>query len=788
MEDKSAHLPDGMASAAATPPKGMPVQDVQQPVSEDTPMMEPEAENRPRVPWSFTPYTVVLLTSMAIMIIELLAGRLIGRHLGGSLYTWTSIIGVIMAGMSLGNYWGGRLADRHAPSRLLPWLVQLSAATCLVSLGLNYLLAEVMPLPIAHWPLRILMSVLIIFTLPAVALGTIVPVAAKMAVQQARRVGGAVGTIYSLSALGSIFGTFLTGFYLVMVVGVTELMLWTMGGLLLLGLVLYLRRGPEVDLEDEDLVAEEPESEVVDDGEPVPWWWRIEPQAIVFCSAASLMAMEIVAGRLIARHLGSSLYTWTSIIGVVLAGMTLGYFVGGWIADRWSPERYLGKFCTVASMMCLLALMLNQYFETEVVLKGMLWPLRVLTTVTICFLLPSIVLGTISPGAAKLALNRSKQVGTTIGAVYAWGTVGSIVGTLATGFFLISWLGANGVVLAATVLLALLGWLIGRQKWVNLIWVVMLAPMILCAVLPKEQVNPGIRKLAERVGLRFDKGDRFFAKEGNYQYVKVYTYDEKKTIRKLVLDHLVHGYVDMTNPAHLEYDYEDVYADVTLRYAEGKKTVSAFFLGGGSFTFPRWTQVQWPDAHIEVAEIDPVVVEANHAALGLPRDTNIVIHIGDARNTIDSLPKDAKFDFFFGDAFNDFSVPWHLTTVEFNRKIAEHMTEDGAYLMNVIDDYTSGYFIGSCYMTLKQVFPHVYVFCTEQTGVSDRRDTFVVAASFKPLETSDWLPDHMETFNGSVLTEENLAELERKCGGRVLTDELAPVENLLEPIVRTRTN
>lgn len=757
--------------------------------SANKPLPEEEgaAPRRPLLPWSETPFVVVLLSSVAIMIIELLAGRLIGRHLGGSLYTWTSIIGVIMAGMSLGNYWGGWLADRHPPARLLPWLLQLSAGACLVALFLNYLLAEVIPLPIAGWPLRIFLSVLIIFVFPAIALGTIVPVAAKMAVEQTSRVGAAIGTVYALSALGSIFGTFLTGFYLVMVVGVTELMIWTMGGLLLVGIILYLRRPVTADAALDgngcsSVPVEEAESHV-------PFWERYEAQAIVFCSAASLMAMEIVAGRLIARHLGSSLYTWTSIIGVVLAGMTLGYFVGGWMSDRKSPERFLGVLCLAASVTCLMALLMNQYFENNVVLKGALWPVRILVVVTCCFLLPSLALGTISPSAAKLALNRSRRVGTTIGAVYAWGTVGSIVGTLATGFFLVSWLGANGVVLAATALMALLGWAVSRKKTLNLIWVILLTPVMLCALLPDARIGNNVRNTCEQIGLRFDTSERYaFARESNYQFVKVCESSDGTSIRKLVLDHLVHGYVDMKNAAHLEYDYEDVYADVALRYAEGKPTVSAFFLGGGSFTFPRWTLTKWPDARIEVAEIDPVVVEANHEALGLPMDTSIQIHIGDARNVVDSLPASAQFDFFFGDAFNDFSVPWHLTTLEFNQKIAAHLKPEGAYLMNVIDDYKTGYFIGACYMTLKKVFPYVYVFCTEQTGVSDRRDTFVVAASFVPLEVGDWLPDHANSFNGSALTPEDLAKLEEKCNRRVLTDELAPVENLLEPIVRSRDN
>jgi spermidine synthase len=736
--------------------------------------------------WSLTPYVVVFLSSVAIMIIELLAGRLVGRHLGSSLYTWTSIIGVIMAGMSVGNYWGGCLADRHAPRRLLPWMLVSSAGACLFSLLLNHLMAGYLPLPITHWPSRIFLTVLIVFSLPAVALGTITPVAAKIAVQQrSRHVGGSIGTLYALSALGSIFGTFLTGYYLVMIIGVTPLVLMTMGGLLAMGAVLYLTMGGEAEAGPVEEEKRAPEGAVQ---EGASFWTRYEAQAIVFCSAASLMAMEIVASRLVARHLGSSIYTWTSIIGVVLAGMTVGYFMGGALADRWSPERYIGLLCTLASAACVTALMIGQCLHDAAVLSEFNWPTRVFLTVLSSFLVPSLLLGVISPSAAKLALNRSRQVGTTIGAVYAWGTVGSIVGTLSTGFFLISALTANGVVLAASILLALVGWVVGPHRMVATAWVAVLAPLMMCASMRDDQVSRRYRTYAENLGLRMNTEGRFFSRESDYQYIKVHENEKGSSIRKLVLDHLVHGYVDMRNPGHLEYDYEKVYADVAKRYAEGKPTVSAFFLGGGSFTFQRWTQHVWPDAHIEVAEIDPMVVEANHVALGLPRDTNMRIHVGDARNVIDSLPADAKFDFFFGDAFNDFSVPWHLTTIEFNRKIAARLTPGGAYLMNVIDDFRSGLFLGACYMTLRNVFPYVYIFCTEQNGVNDRRDTFVVAASHTPIDISDWMPNHFTDFEGSALTPKDFDALEEKCGGRVLTDELAPVENLLAPVVRVRRN
>jgi spermidine synthase len=119
--------------------------------------------------------------------------------------------------------------------------------------------------------------------------------------------------------------------------------------------------------------------------------------------------------------------------------------------------------------------------------------------------------------------------------------------------------------------------------------------------------------------------------------------------------------------------------------------------------------------------------------------------------------------------------------------VAAHLEPGGAYLVNVIDDYRSGLLLGSFVSTLERVFKHVYVFCTELDGVSSRRDTFVIAASNVPLDIADWGPNHGGDLEGSALTGDNIAALKQKCGGRILTDDNAPVENLLAPVVRQRT-
>jgi len=515
---------------------------------------------------------------------------------------------------------------------------------------------------------------------------------------------------------------------------------------------------------------------------------RYLPHALIFFSSSCIMVVELVAGRLVARHLGSSLYTWTSIIGVVLAGMSIGNWIGGVLADRYRPRAILGWLFVGASAACLLTLLLNSLFADSSPLEGMHWPVRVFLTMLFIFLVPALALGTISPVTAKMALEESTTLGRTIGSVYAWGAVGSIFGTFTSGFWLIAALGVQGVVLVLGLALALAGLALGPLRWIHLLWVLAVVGLL---VTGRSATAAG---MAIKLGLRDDLAGCRFARDSHYQLIKVY--DKKvldpdvkggvRTLRVLALDYLIHGYVDPGDPTYLHYDYEKVYRALAREAFKGRKKVSAFFIGGGSYTFPRWVLAEWPGSDILVAEIDPLVLEANHRALGLPRDTPIRTSLGDARNAVDDLPGSKRFDVILGDAFADLSVPQHLVTLEFSRKLARHLAPRGVYMINIIDKFSSALLLCSVVNTLQEVFPRVYVFTSGAYGVTGRRDTFVVVASRVAIDVSHWYAGHDSGRPGSALSRDGMRTLADRCKGRVLTDDDAPVENLLLPVIRSR--
>ena len=264
----------------------------------------------------------------------------------------------------------------------------------------------------------------------------------------------------------------------------------------------------------------------------------------------------------------------------------------------------------------------------------------------------------------------------------------------------------------------------------------------------------------------------------------------------------------------------------------GKSTLKTLFLGGGAYTFQRHVQHVYPGTEVDVAEIDPAVTRANHAATGLPEDTTIQTAWGDARQFVERNQDSKQYDVIFGDAFNDFSVPWHLTTREFNDKIAKMMAPTGVYMINIIDAYESdaealrkaeqdiaskkvtdpsvqeelkawrlkeahryGGFLGAWTKTARLTFPHVYIFGTNAEVGEGSRETFVVVASKQPLDLTDLGerdddPRFFQKTRKSVARvygpEDEKTVLESRSRGIILTDDYAPVENLLAPVAETR--
>jgi spermidine synthase len=488
----------------------------------------------------------------------------------------------------------------------------------------------------------------------------------------------------------------------------------------------------------------------------------------VFVSSACIMILELVAGRIIAPHVGVSLYTWTSVIGVVLAGISLGNYLGGRLADRWASPRLLGLLFLLSGLTSLAVLAVDELDLTA----QFEWPLilEILALITALFLVPATVLGTISPVVVKLSVRDLSRTGSTVGGIYAAGSVGSIVGTFVTGFALISWFGTHLIVWGVGGVLLLLGllFLLG-SRW----------PWVLLAFL---LIAGGSSLVSRQQWLQSP-----CTRETNYFCIIVREEDrDGDPMHVLILDRLVHSYTSLKDPTKLVYGYEKVYAEVTAYQAVRVEPLRALFIGGGGYTFPRYIEAVHPDSDIHVIEIDPGVTQVAYDLLGLGADTAVVTYNEDARTFLAREPT-GTYDLIMGDAFNDFSVPYHLTTKEFNDRVRAWLANDGLYVVNIIDG-AWGDFLRAYTHTLRQTFRHVYLAPTIDTWREASRSTFVLIGSDTPLdlEVLEKVNGANSLFKEQLLTQEEADDLLTEGRVVMLTDRYAPVDQMLAPVFQDK--
>ena len=504
--------------------------------------------------------------------------------------------------------------------------------------------------------------------------------------------------------------------------------------------------------------------------------------ALVFISSACTLVIELIAGRIMAPYVGVSLYTWTSIIGIVLAGMSVGNYLGGVVADRNASRRTLGVIFIAGSVACLLILVITDFVIGQTFRLSLL-P-RIVVYTTAIFLLPSLVLGMVSPLVVKLALADLQRTGNTVGTIYAFSTAGSIVGTFLTGFWLISWLGTRSIVWIVAGVLLITGLAVGefhRSRGLGRMAAALLAPVLAFATFA-----------FVRVGWSAGKYRAPCEVESNYYCIQINeTFENGRPARALMLDRLIHSFVVLDDPTALGYGYERAYADLTQMQLSGRQQTHTLFIGGGGYSFPRYIEATYPGAAVDVIEIDPEVTKVAHNQLGLGDKTRIRSFNQDARTFLMEWPDRQQYDVVFGDAFNDLSIPYHLTTVEFNRIVQQRMKPDGIYLVNVIDKFEDGEFLKAYANGLRAVFPHVYLFGRGSEFLPFDRNTYVLMASQQPLNRAAF--EAITSTEGVVdrttsLEEDRLNAYLKSGRALTLTDDFAPVDQLLARLFIERGN
>lgn len=482
--------------------------------------------------------------------------------------------------------------------------------------------------------------------------------------------------------------------------------------------------------------------------------------ALTFLAAGTVLVLEIAAGRLLAPYVGVSLTTYSGIIGVILAGIALGAWAGGRIADRGQPARLLGPTFVAGG----LAAMAGVPVVDVVGGLGMGGdPVAIVVLAAVGFVAPAAILSAIGPLIVRASLVDLASSGSLVGRLSAIATVGAISGTFVTGFVLLGLVPTRLLIGGAGGVLVLVG--IG----------------LIAGARGRGTIGSGALAVGGLllVGGATLRSPEPCDRESAYFCMQVVTSPTDPTGRTLVLDRVSHAFVDLADPTELGFRYVGWFADASADLvAARQERLEALHIGGGGFTFPRYLAATAPDSRHTVLELDAEVVAIAQERLGFAPTERIAVRVGDARLGIAGVPT-ASVDLVVGDAFGGLSVPWHLTTREFLVEVDRALRPDGRYLMNLIDGPRQE-FVRAEIATLRTIWQHVVVIAAPSTLAGQTGGNVVLLGSHDPLDLASLGRRLQARDGGRVAILSDGAALDRLTeGATVLTDDFAPVDQLL---------
>lgn len=510
---------------------------------------------------------------------------------------------------------------------------------------------------------------------------------------------------------------------------------------------------------------------------------------VAFISSFCVMVIELVASRILAPHIGVSLYTWTSIIGVILSGIALGNFFGGRLADRFPSPRMLSTILFLGGLLTIAILPATRFVTAAELFSGLPVMLDFTLKTAFIFFFPAVILSIVSPLVIKLTLADLGQTGGIVGTIYAFSTAGSILGTFMTGFYFILWFGTRKIVWLVAAILILTGiitmfaWRVPGPKKLSLkshaTWI-----LAVCTVMTYIALFQARGSWQEN-----------YTRESNYFTIRVEDYSvnvDKSKVKVLYLDNFPQSYVVPKHPKVLVYGYLEALEEFIRYSTRNNRAFSILHLGGGGYCLPRYMEAVYPASSNEVVEIDPAVTQVAHEELGLPRNTRIRTYNQDARLFLIQRKSVKRYDVIVADVFNDYSTPYHLTTLEFNRLVKANLEKEGVYLIN-INDYALSRYTPSFVHTLRKVFDYVYLFNTGENWKEESDGTpiitstdRIIAATDRHIDLSDYIrfvtEDGTKENTGYPLNEFELKKYLVQRAPILLTDDHAPTDILLAPI------
>ncbi len=491
-----------------------------------------------------------------------------------------------------------------------------------------------------------------------------------------------------------------------------------------------------------------------------------------FLSGMTIMAVELSCSRLLAPYFSTSQIVWTVIIGLIMICLSIGNVLGGRSADKHKSLNRIYFYIWIASIWIALIPFVGKYIIAGItgllVLALPSGPLVLTGSAISClviFSLPMIFLGMVPPYLVKLGIKDMESSGKVTGQIEALGTIGSIVGTFVPTFFTIPTIGTGKTFLLFALILnvvcALYFLFFRKQNGLrNTITAVLLLVMLFFPITDS---------------FAFWKSNLVFEGQSIYNYLQVEENEESVILSTNVAFGVQSIYKKDGSLSGYYYEYA-LMAPYFLKDMSADKHLDVLVLGLGTGTFPKQLKKYIPNTAIDAVEIDQKIADLAYEYFNLQKD-EATVYINDGRSFL-STPAAGQYDIILADAYQDITVPFHMSSQEFFKEVKSHLKPGGILIVNV--NMKSGSFTGVPeYLshTVKSIFNKVYrvdldivtnslLFACDDEGMLDNylKNTEALIGKDHDLNAiSEYVKDNLQE-----MTEARL----------ILTDDLAPVDIL----------
>ena len=482
----------------------------------------------------------------------------------------------------------------------------------------------------------------------------------------------------------------------------------------------------------------------------------------VFLSGAVVMMLELTGSRILAPYVGTSTFIWTSLIGVILASLSLGYYHGGQKADEDPSLKRLSQILLLAGVSIGVVAVINQTVLAYI--TSMFVSVKWSAAVSACILfgLPAYLLGMVSPQAVRIRMKDINTSGATIGRLYALSSVGSIVGTFLVGFYLMAWVGSRNIMFILSALTLILALINRRSNDAAIALVVFL-------------ISPFVQA--------FGKNNLLQIRDTEYSSVQIITgpYPEKSDpvikVMKVGNEYSSGMYPDSDSLAFVYYRF------YKLMFQFHPNPMNTLLIGGGAYSVPKYFQKVHPKMKMDVLEIDPALTDIAQKEFRLKPDERIVPIHEDGRIFLNHNQK--KYDVILGDAYRSlFSIPFHLVSKEAMERMSASLTPEGVLLINILSPVAgpNRELLHSMVKTCREVFPVVKAFKPRKNTPAERvQNIMLVCTMNNPAYKAPTVSAEIQEM---LAQEVDLSDI-GKNEGIVLLDNFAPVEHYAENMLST---